>query len=197
VQLSLPLSGPTAITRDIVVFVRHPRARRYILRVLRDGTVRVTLPRRGARRDAAAFVDANAAWIERERARIRDGACPPRAPADVALEAALRDRARRELPAQLLVLAKQHNISVPRISVRDQRTRWGACSPSGTITLNWRLIQVPEFVRDYVLVHELMHRRELNHSRRFWRLVAACCPRLRDARRWLLKEGKMLWSDAD
>jgi predicted metal-dependent hydrolase len=197
VQLSLPLSGQTATTRDVVVFVRHRRARRYILRVLRDGTVRVTLPRRGARRDATAFVEANAAWIERERARIREGATPPAEPADVALEAALRDRARRELPEQLLALAKQHNISVPRISVRNQRTRWGACSPSGTITLNWRLIQVPEFVRDYVLIHELMHRRELNHSRRFWRLVAASCPQLRDARRWLRQEGKMLWSDAD
>ena len=196
-QLSLPLSGPTAITRDVVVFVRHRRARRYILRVLRDGTVRVTLPRRGARRDATAFVQANAAWIARERARLRDGAAHPRQPADVALEATLRDRARRELPAQLLALAEQHNISVARVVVRNQRTRWGACSPSGTITLNWRLIQVPEFVRDYVLIHELMHRRELNHSRRFWRLVAACCPRLRDARRWLRQEGKKLWSDAD
>jgi predicted metal-dependent hydrolase len=197
VQLSLPLSGPIATTRDVVVFVRHRRARRYILRVLRDGSVRVTLPRRGARRDATAFVEANAVWIERERARIREDAGPPREPADVAIEAALRDRARRELPAQLLALAKQHNITVPRISVRNQRTRWGACSPSGTITLNWRLIQVPEFVRDYVLLHELMHRRELNHSRRFWRLLAACCPRQRDARRWLRQEGKMLWSDAD
>jgi predicted metal-dependent hydrolase len=197
VQLSLPLSGATATTRDVVVFVRHRRARRYILRVLRDGTVRVTLPSRGARRDATAFVEANAAWIARQRARLRDGAAHPREPADVALEAALRDRARRELPAQLLALAKQHDISVSRISVRDQRTRWGACSPAGTITLNWRLIQVPEFVREYVLLHELMHRRELNHSRRFWRLVAACCPRLRDARTWLRQEGKMLWSDAD
>ena len=196
-QLSLPLSESTATTRDIVVFVRHQRARRYILRVLRDGTVRVTLPRRGARRDATAFLEANAAWIERERARLSAASAHRREPADVAIEAALRARARRELPAQLLALAKQHNISVARVSVRNQRTRWGACSPSGTITLNWRLIQVPDFVREYVLLHELMHRRELNHSRRFWRLVAACCPHLREARRWLRQEGKKLWFDAD
>ena len=196
-QLSLPLSGSTATSRDVVVFVRHRRARRYILRVRRDGTVRVTLPWRGGRRDAHAFVEANAAWIARERARLHAAALQPRATADLADDAALRARARRELPAQLLALAKQHNISVARVSIRNQRTRWGACSPTGTITLNWRLIQVPEFVRDYVLVHELMHRRELNHSRRFWRLVAECCPRVRDARRWLRQEGKMLWSDAD
>jgi predicted metal-dependent hydrolase len=62
--------------------------------------------------------------------------------------------------------------------------------------LNWRLIQAPDFVREYVLLHELMHRRELNHSRRFWRLVAACCPRHTEARQWLRKEGKLLWSDS-
>ncbi len=100
---------------------------------------------------------------------------------------------RRSSPA----LARLHAIDVQRISIRNQRSRWGACSPTGTITLNWRLIQTPPFVREYVLLHELMHRRELNHSRRFWRLVAACCPRHQEARRWLRTEGKSLWSDCD
>jgi predicted metal-dependent hydrolase len=77
--------------------------------------------------------------------------------------------------------------------VRDQQSRWGACSPKGTITLNWRLVQVPPFVCDYVLIHELMHRRELNHSRRFWRHVASVCPRYREARRWLLTRGRELF----
>jgi predicted metal-dependent hydrolase len=114
-----------------------------------------------------------------------------------AVEHWLRARARCDLPAQLLALAALHGITVARISIRDQRSRWGACSPRGTITLNWRLIQTPPFVREYVLLHELMHRRELNHSRRFWRLVAACCPRYAEARRWLKEEGKTLWSAAD
>jgi predicted metal-dependent hydrolase len=113
------------------------------------------------------------------------------------VEGWLMAEARRSLPAELLALAARHEISVARVSVRNQRSRWGACSPTGTITLNWRLIQVPAAVREYVLVHELMHRRELNHSRRFWRLVAACCPLHQDARRWLRTEGKSLWSDCD
>jgi predicted metal-dependent hydrolase len=104
-------------------------------------------------------------------------------------------RARRELPAALLGWAAEFDITVPRVSIRNQRSRWGACSPNGTITLNWRLIQTPPAVRDYVLIHELMHRRELNHSRRFWRLVAAACPGHAAARRWLRTEGKSLWSD--
>ena len=95
----------------------------------------------------------------------------------------------------LMALARQHQIAVKRVSVRDQRSRWGACSSQGVITLNWRLIRVPDFVREYVLLHELMHRRELNHSRRFWRLVAACCPRHAEARAWLKREGKLMWPD--
>jgi predicted metal-dependent hydrolase len=154
------------------------------------------MPRWGAKREARAFVAKSERWIEHQRARARAarsafGACRP------ADEAVLRQRARRELPEQLLALAKLHGISVSRVSIRNQRTRWGACSPSGTITLNWRLIQTPDFVREYVLIHELMHRRELNHSRKFWRLVEACCPRTADARAWLRREGKALWSDAD
>jgi predicted metal-dependent hydrolase len=196
VQLSLPLSGTTAPARDVVMFVRHRRARRYILRVLHDGSLRVTVPRWGAKREAHAFVEANRGWIERQRALLRFNR--REAPAlDAAAEAALRKRAQRELPQQLLALAAEHGITVRHISIRNQRTRWGACSPSGTITLNWRLVQTPDFVREYVLIHELMHRRELNHSRRFWRHVAAACPRMAEARAWLKHEGKMLWSDAD
>lgn len=195
-QLSLPLSGTTTPARDHVVLVRHRRARRYILRVLADGSVRVTLPRWGVKREAYAFVEANRDWIERQRALVRSRRV--QAPAiDPALQAALIQRARRELPEQLLALAAAHGITVRRVSIRNQRTRWGACSPSGVITLNWRLIQTPDFVREYVLIHELMHRRELNHSRRFWRLVAAACPRMAEARAWLRTEGKRLWTDAD
>ena len=80
-----------------------------------------------------------------------------------------------------------------RVSIRNQRSRWGSCSRRGTIPLNWRLVQVPPFVREYVLLHELMHRRELNHSARFWRLVAAACPRYVEARRWLRIDGARLF----
>ena len=107
--------------------------------------------------------------------------------------AALRRRAAEELPAALMALAVHHGVTVARVSVRDQRSRWGACSSRGSITLNWRLIVAPPFVREYVMVHELMHRRELNHSRRFWRHVAAACPRYQESRRWLLTEGRRLW----
>ncbi len=109
-------------------------------------------------------------------------------------EPALRRRALKELPPQLLALAAVHGITVTRVSIRNQRSRWGACSSRGSITLNWRLILVPPFVREYVMIHELMHRRELNHSKRFWKHVAAACPQHREARAWLLSDGQRLFT---
>jgi predicted metal-dependent hydrolase len=76
-------------------------------------------------------------------------------------------------------------VTYGRLSIRGQRTRWGSCSPQGNISLNWKLMLVPEPVIDYVIVHELAHRREMNHSPRFWKLVAAYCPGWREYRQWL------------
>lgn len=171
-----------------IIFIRHRRARRYILRVLDDGTLRVTLPRWGSKREALAFVERSAPWIAKQQLQAQ--ARPALMHRD---EPALRRRARKELPRALLALAAMHGITVTRISVRNQRSRWGACSARGSITLNWRLILVPDFVREYVMIHELMHRRELNHSRRFWRHVAAACSRHEDARRWLRTDGQHLF----
>ena len=172
-----------------VVLVRHRWARRYILRVLDDGTLRVTLPRWGSKREALAFVERSQPWIATQRLKRpwRPAAAHPDEPA-------LRRRAARELPTELRALAAAHDVTVTRISIRNQRSRWGACSSMGSITLNWRLILVPVDVREYVMIHELMHRRELNHSPRFWRHVAAACPRYQDAKRWLLKEGQRLFA---
>lgn len=185
-QLTLPLLAADHRT----ILVRHRKARRYIIRVLDDGTVRVTLPWRGSTREALAFVDTSAEWIARQPAfaasrRRRDGETQT---------PELRERARRELPAALMGLARAHGIPVTRVSIRNQRSRWGACSARGAITLNWRLILVPDFVREYVMIHELMHCRELNHSTRFWGHVRAACPRYREARQWLLTEGQRLFS---
>src|SRR5688500_1329624 len=122
-QLSLPLHGHI---EPVITFTRHCRARRYILRVLDDGRVRVTLPPRGSKREAQAFVERNAQWIDQQRQQMR-----PRPPVERRNEVALRKRAAAELPAALLALAELHGISVTRVSIRNQRSRWGACSSRG------------------------------------------------------------------
>ena len=108
------------------------------------------------------------------------------------VESHLRKVASRELPPRCMEFARETNVSVARVFVRNQRSRWGACSSTGTITLNWRLLQLPPWVRDYVILHELMHRRQPNHSVRYWREVASVCAEWRDAERWIKKNGRTI-----
>ncbi len=102
-----------------------------------------------------------------------------------AIETYLRRLAASALPRRLLDLAAPLGLQVAGVTVRDQRSRWGSCSPSGRISLNWRLIQVPPSVRDYVLLHELAHLHHPDHSRRYWKELERICPWHREARAWL------------
>ena len=237
VQLSLPLTAERRVdaprssrhqlTVDgetfAVMIARHRAARRYVLRVVDAGTLRLTVPRGASIAGGLRFAERQAPWIARERRRREDQSAPWRdgtevlfrgervllqvrngrvrcGPEDVAigraadvrraLEAHFVALASSELPPRLLALAGDHRLTVAHVSVRDQRSRWGACSPRGVITLNWRLIQMPPSVSDYILLHELMHLRQPNHSRRFWREVASVCPNWREEERWLRRYGR-------
>jgi predicted metal-dependent hydrolase len=98
----------------------------------------------------------------------------------------------KELPTRVAELAAQHGLTVRRVSVRDQRSRWGSCSARGVISLNWRLVQTPDFVRDYIIVHELMHLRQMNHSPQYWKLVYEAFPRTDEAEKWLKRHAGLL-----
>lgn len=192
-QLGLPFAEPStgpvpvpSLAEPLVRFVRHRRARRYVLRVDRDGCVRVTIPRGGSRREADAFARRHAGWIAAQRARVTPPALEPDEHAAQVARAAL------VLPQRVRELAAVHGLTVARVSIRDQRSRWGSCGRDGHICLNWRLVMMPDGVRDYVVVHELMHLRRMDHSPAFWRLVAAACPDYREARLWLRRHGASL-----
>lgn len=240
-QLDLPFlrsdpgvpAVPPAPREPLIDFVRVRRARKYIIRVRPDGSIRVTIPRGGSRRDAESFLDKHRTWAERERLRVAAQHAPVEWPeghvillhgepfglrtetrgrsrmlvvgdqrvritADAgdlrpATEVALRHIATRELVPRLQALAQQHGLTVARISIRNQRSRWGSCSRAGVIALNFRLVQMPPAVCEYVLLHELMHLRQQNHSRRYWRLVEDACPAFREAERWLRVDGRALF----
>jgi predicted metal-dependent hydrolase len=181
------LPSPGASLRDdTLYFVRHRRARRYLLRVDPDGRVRVTIPRGGSQREAEAFAAGNQAWVHRQRTRLVASTLT------ASDRHQLRDDATRTLPPRLLALAREHGIAVAAVSIRDQRTRWGSCARGGRICLNWRLVLMPAWVADYVMVHELMHVHRMDHSARFWALVARACPAYGLARRWLQAHGPSL-----
>jgi predicted metal-dependent hydrolase len=182
----------------------------------------VTIPRGGSLAEARSFAKRNARWLEerlrrhteRQRATgeglwfrgekmplailethsslseliARDNGQSPAA----RLKNALWKLASNELPARVAELAAQHGLTVRRVSVRDQRSRWGSCSARGVVSLNWRLVQTPEFVRDYIIVHELMHLRQMNHSQKFWKLVEEAFPRMDEAEKWLKAHSGLL-----
>lgn len=83
-------------------------------------------------------------------------------------------------------------VSFNRVSVKDQRTLWGSCTREGNLNFSWRLALAPEPVLDYLIVHELAHRAQMNHSRRFWEVVERVCPGHRSHRRWLRKNAVAL-----
>ena len=225
-----PVSGVIEIHARLVpvLYRRHPRARRYLLRLRADKTVVVTVPRRGSLEFARQFAASRRGWLEKQwrilaarpapppvlrpgmeallrgrrvalEAREQGGrleiwfdnqrvqAVAPEENLRPALEQYLRALARRELADRAGELARQHGAPMRRVMVRNQRSRWGSCSVRGTISLNWRLIQVPETVRDYIILHELTHLRHPNHSARFWSAVEQVCPDYRAAEAWLKK----------
>jgi predicted metal-dependent hydrolase len=104
----------------------------------------------------------------------------------------LKREAKRGLEAASRRAAEKLGVTVKRVSVRDQSSRWGSCSSTGVLSYSWRLILAPTFVLEYLAVHEVAHLREMNHSPRFWRLVLAHCPDAARAKAWLDAHGSDL-----
>ncbi len=112
--------------------------------------------------------------------------------AGAVLEEWLRSTARQIINQRVEVVSKVLNLSYNRIFIRSQKTRWGSCSQKRNLNFNWRLVMAPPDVLDYIVVHELMHLVELNHSKKFWRLVEGVCPDYKVHRAWLRKNGPFL-----
>lgn len=101
----------------------------------------------------------------------------------------LRRLADREIAPRAVAMAGRLGIRIGRVSMRDQKSRWGSCSASGDIRFNWRLICAPPAVMDYVVAHEVAHLVHLNHSPAFWRVVSSLCPDWKRHRTWLRTSG--------
>ena len=104
----------------------------------------------------------------------------------------LKREAKRDLEAASRRAAEALAVSIKRVSIRDQSSRWGSCSTTGVLSYSWRLILAPPFVLDYLAAHEVAHMVEMNHSRAFWRLVERICPEMEKAKAWLDAHGAEL-----
>ncbi len=136
------------------------RARYTRITLPRDGTVRLTVPRRVPLEQARQFLQSKRGWIQRHR---QDSLLLDRLPT------ISRAEARKVLGGRVRELAQAHGYQYNRVFVRSQRTLWGSCSSRNNINLNMNLLRLPEELRDYVIVHELVHTRHKNHSKEFWR----------------------------
>ena len=109
-----------------------------------------------------------------------------------ALEAWLRREARQDVLKLLAARSQQMRVQLGRVFIMGQRTKWGGCSRRGNLSFNWRLIQAPPEVLDYIVVHELAHLIEPYHSTKFWLIVRSYCPEFEKQRAWLREQEERL-----
>jgi len=168
---------------------RSPRARRWRLEVPWDEPPRLTAPRRMTRSEIERVLAVHRPWIEEQRRRQ----VPRLGLAALGVSAADARTAARELVTKLAEEeAPRLEVAYRRIRIGDQRTLWGSCSTTGTLSFNWRLVLAPVAVADYVVVHELCNLRVNGPSQRFWSLVEGRRPRYRAQRAWLREYGHEL-----
>jgi hypothetical protein len=151
-----------------VLFERSARARRILITVSPGRGVRVAIPRRATIESAIKFVQAKKSWLKKHLARTRDYEKQKQVFSDAFLSID-KVKARRQIISRLHQLAGRYGFTFSKVSVRNQKTRWGSCSARGNISLNIKLVALPQELSDYVLLHELVHMRVHNHSRRFWK----------------------------
>jgi predicted metal-dependent hydrolase len=155
---------------------RHHAARRLKLRVTGEGKVLVTIPQRSSLVKAEQFVREYSPWITEQLEKYASATMRTSFVPLGATYHTYRLRAHRLVRDKIAEWNKQYRVPFKRVSIRAQSTRWGSCSRSGTLSFNYKIYFLPEPLLDYVIVHELCHVREMNHSRKFWAQVAETIP---------------------
>ena len=166
------------------------KRRTIAIRITPGGEVEVRCPLKMPEAAARSFVESKAGWIREKLEKMADR---PRLPKLTEAELdALGENARHFFGDRAAYFAPRVGVDYGRITIRCQKTRWGSCSSKGNLNFNCLLMLAPEDVRDYVVVHELCHRREMNHSPRFWAEVERVLPGYRVPRQWLGDHGNEL-----
>ena len=175
---------------DITYTLVRSRRKTISIVIKPSGEVEVRCPNRCSKREVDAFVASKEDWIRKHLETI---AARPKAEVLTAAELrTLADDAAEKIPERVRFFAQQMGISYGRITIRSQKTRWGSCSAKGNLNFNCLLMLMPQEVQNYVVIHELCHRKELNHSAAFWSEVEKYCPDYRTHRKWLKDNGSSL-----
>lgn len=161
---------------------------------IKDGELTVRAPRRAKQAEIDAMIEQHRSWIEKhlqkaEEHRQAAKALPPLTTEDIH---ALADEALKVIPERVRYYAPLIGVSYGRITIRNQRTKWGSCTAQGNLNFNCLLMLTPPEVLDSVVVHELCHRKEMNHSGRFYAEVLRVFPDYRKWDKWLKENGPIL-----
>lgn len=186
------MKGTAELTYRLIRSARKTVA----IQITRQGEVIVRAPRQCPLSFIESFLTDKRPWIERKQQEIKqreemheDEPDLARTPAE---EQVYRAQAAEIFARKAAYYAARMGVTYQRIAIRDQKTRWGSCSSRGNLNFNWRLVLAPVPVLDYVVIHELAHRREMNHSPRFWSIVAEMMPDYQMHRKWLRDHGDSL-----
>ena len=166
------------------------------LEIKDPGELLVRAPKGLSRQKILDFVAEKKNWIQKHMKRIEERKKEQGIFAQVSGEELqmLTTAAKREIPGIVERYAKIMGVDYGRITIRHQKTRWGSCSSKGNLNFNCYLMLAPQEVLEYVVVHELAHRREMNHSKAFWKIVEQYKPNYKWSKRWLKEEGVKLLS---
>ncbi|MFA5358550.1 MAG: M48 family metallopeptidase [Patescibacteria group bacterium] len=162
---------------------KNPRSRHLRLVVRCDGLV-ATMPHWMGEDVAESFIRQKADWILEKLALVKTRAVVQNSRRDYL---AKKEIARELIAKKLDYFNIHYNFTFTRVAIRNTKTRWGSCSRSGNLNFNYKILYLPEHLFDYIVVHELCHLEQLNHSPKFWRLVAEAIPGYKAARRELRK----------
>ena len=157
------------------------------IQVTPEGAVIVRCPRRMRQADIRRFLSEKSGWIEKHLRAVEARPQMPKLTPEELRSLALQ--AKEALPPRAAFFAAQMGVTYGRITIRSQHTRWGSCSAKGNLNFNCLLMLAPAEVREYVAVHELCHRRHMNHSAQFWAAVANALPDYERCRKWLKENG--------
>lgn len=176
--------------------IQRTRRKTYGISIKPGGTVIVRIPLRGTISFAKSMMEEKRDWIYQNYLKMKKIPKPvqqkDKSDYEKRLEAPYRMAAKSYIPRRVAYYADILGVTYGKISIRDQKTRWGSCSSKGNLNFNWKLMLAPPGVLDYVVVHELCHRKEMNHSPQFWKEVETVLPDYKEHRTWLKKNGNSL-----
>lgn len=176
---------------DIEIEVRRSNRKTMALEITRDAKVIVRAPVRMPQSEIERFVGEKSDWIKKSLDKMRSKQAQVQAREKLSLEdiKKLAQQALVVIPPKVEYYAQRLGVTYGAITIRNQKTRWGSCSGKGNLNFNCLLMLTPEEIQDYVVVHELCHRMEMNHSERFWKEVERILPDYKERRKWLKEQG--------